>query len=100
MGKQTGRVTSLSLQGNDLIVIMESLWNSSYDWSAGKRDTAILGRTGWEDELRELPFMLEQLGRTELCLRLGQESFKSLGVKISVWTNTGATVSGYLLYIL
>ena len=50
-----------------------------------------LGRTGWEGDEGELPFVREQWDLLELCLGLNDEPTESLWVRISRQSDVGDT---------
>ena len=63
------------------------------EWS----DIGSLGRTGWEDEDRELPFYVrEQLECMQLCLGREEEPAESLWVRMKERTGKGDRYSGCL----
>lgn len=53
------------------------------------RDTGFSGRTGWEDQEEELPFMWEKLECMELCLGVDEKPTESLWVKSEEMTALG-----------
>jgi len=83
------------LQGNDLIAITETWWNSSHDWNAVmdgytlfRKDRST--RRGGGVAL----YVREQLERTELCLGVDEEQVEGLSVRIKGQAHMGDIVVG------
>ena len=46
-------------KGYGLAAIADEWWDRSHDWSAAMPGYRLLGRTGWDGDEEELPFMRE-----------------------------------------
>ncbi|GAB0179437.1 hypothetical protein GRJ2_000409000 [Grus japonensis] len=93
--KQEELETCVCLQGYDLIGIMETWWDSSYDWSVGmegyrpfRKDRQ--GRRGGGITL----YVNDQLECMELHLGMDEEPTKSLWVRIKGRAGAGDIVAG------
>ncbi|GAB0209421.1 hypothetical protein GRJ2_003407800 [Grus japonensis] len=87
--------TCVCLQGYDLIGIPETWWDSSYDWSVGMEGYRLFrkdrqGRQGGGVAL----YINDQLECMELHLGMGEETTKSLWVRIKGRAGAGDIIAG------
>ncbi|GAB0205823.1 hypothetical protein GRJ2_003047900 [Grus japonensis] len=87
--------TCAYLQGYDLIGIMETWWDGSYDWSVGMEGYRLFrkdrqGRGGGGVTL----YVNDQLECMELHLGMDEEPTESLWVRIKGSTGTGDIIAG------
>ncbi|GAB0186642.1 hypothetical protein GRJ2_001129500 [Grus japonensis] len=93
--KQEELDTCAHLQGYDLIGIMETWWDGSYDWSVGMEGYRLFrkdrqGRQGGDVTL----YVNDQLECMELHLGMDEELTKSLWVRIKGSAGAGDIIAG------
>ncbi|KAM9591177.1 uncharacterized protein ACIBXB_006074 isoform 2-T3 [Morphnus guianensis] len=83
------------LQGYDLIGIMETWWDGSYDWSVGMEGYRLFrkDRQGRREGCVAL-YVNDQLECMELCLMMDKEPNESLWVRIKGRAGTGDIIVG------